>query len=94
MVQELSADQFQGPPEYYSDSVRIGSNPYGIVFEFGLTTNSPGDARAQAVVRMSPQHALVFYQLIRKHLRLYEANVGKIALPEALYAELDIDGEI
>jgi hypothetical protein len=84
---------FAGPPEYYSDSVGMSVSPYGLAFEFGVQA-SPGDARTQAIVRMSPQHALVFCQILRKNLRAYQDQVGTIALPPQLLDELGIDADL
>ena len=81
-------------PDVYTDAVRIGSGVYGFSFQFGLATESPGEQRPVVTVRMSPQHAVVFYQILKKHLRQYEDRVGKIALPDGLFEELEIEREI
>jgi Protein of unknown function (DUF3467) len=88
--------QFMWPttPEFYADAVRINLTPYGVRLDYGLTTDSPNDSRAVATVRMSPQHAVVMYQMLKKSLRLFEEQVGKINLPDALYTELDIEREV
>jgi hypothetical protein len=93
-VTEIPAPlSFTPPPEYYSDSVRMAMSPYGLALEFGVQA-SVGDARTQAVVRMSPQHAFVFCQILRKNLRAYQEQVGPISLPEEIFAELQIDKEL
>ncbi|MFQ6170356.1 DUF3467 domain-containing protein [Oryzobacter sp. R7] len=81
-------------PEYYTDATKIGVSPYGFVFEFGLMTQSPGEAKAQAIVRMSPQHTFVFYQLLKKNLREYQKNMGGISLPEEMLKDLGIEEEV
>jgi len=91
---EISPQHFTGPPEYYSDAVQIGVSPYGFTLNFGLQTNSPGDAKAVAVVRMSPQHVRVMYQVLKNHLRAYEEQVGPIALPDQLYEAMGLEKEI
>jgi len=91
---EISPQHFTGPPEYYSDAVQVGVSPYGVTLSFGLQTNSPGDAKAVAVVRMSPQHALVMYQVLKSNLRAYEQQVGTIALPDRLFEEMGLEKEI
>ncbi len=82
------------PPEFYTDAVRINVSPYGLRLDFGLQADSPNDSRAQAVVRMSPQHAVILYQMLKKTLRAYEDQVGKINMPDRLYTELEIEKEI
>jgi len=88
--------ELSGPVEVYSDSLRMGVSPYGLMFEFGLqaTTGDPGDTKTQAIVRMSPQHAFVMCQILRNNLREYQNQVGKITLPAALLAELGIEEEL
>lgn len=82
---------FSGPPEYYADSVKMSFTPYGFNFEFGLQTGSPNETKSEAIVRMSPQHALVYYQFLKNALRDYEAKVGKITLPDNLFSELKLE---
>jgi Protein of unknown function (DUF3467) len=82
------------PPDLYTDSVRIGTNPYGLTIQFGLAADSPGEAKPVATIRMSPQHALVFSALLRQHLRAYTEQVGSISLPDQLFEDLGIDKDI
>jgi len=91
---DISPLNIPGPHEIYSDAARVGSTPFGFVFDFGLSTQTPGEAQTQAIVRMSPQHALVFYQILKQHLRNYELNIGKISLPDEIFDELRIERDI
>lgn len=91
---DVSPMSFNAPPEFYADGVKLTFSPYGFTFEFGLQTNSPGDLRTQAIVRMSPQHALVYYQFLKRQLKEYETQFGKIMLPDALFAEFNLEKEI
>jgi hypothetical protein len=84
---------FGGPPDIYADAVQIRFSPFGLVLEMGLSTDAPNESRTQVIVRMSPQHAKVFSQLLRNSVRAYEAQVGPISLPDAIYEELKIDRE-
>lgn len=43
---------------------------------------------------MSPQHAFVFCQILRKNLRAYQEHVGPISLPEQIFTELQIGKEL
>jgi hypothetical protein len=86
---------FGRPPEYYSDSLRIQGGVYGFMFSFGLQSDgTSGDAVTQAIVRMSPQHAVVMFQLLKKNLRAYQKQVGTISLPDQLFADLELDKDI
>lgn len=91
---EISPMQFSGPPEFYADAVNLAFSPYGFTFEFGLQTKSPGDMKTEAIVRMSPQHALIYYQFLKKYLREFESNVGRINLPDGLFSTLQIEKDI
>lgn len=91
---DTSPMSFNAPPEYYADGVKMGFSPYGFTFEFGLQTNSPGDLRTQAIIRMSPQHALVYYQFLKRQLKQYEAQFGKVVLPDSLFSELELEKDI
>jgi hypothetical protein len=65
-------------PEVYSDQFTITLSPYGVALTFSLTPSLPSAAPsqsqpvAQAVVRMSLEHAKVVSMLLRKHIRQYE----------------------
>lgn len=86
---------FDAPAEYYADATRVSAGPYGFMFHFGLTSDSAaGDAQTAAIVRMSPQHALVMYQILKKHLREYEKQIGRIDLPDALFSDMGIEREV
>lgn len=83
------------PPEYYSDAMRLLMSPFGFTFQFGLMAEGgPGDARSVVTVRMSPQHTLVMYQILKNHLRTYEQQIGKIPLPDEMYEAQNIEREI
>jgi hypothetical protein len=82
---------FEGPPEYYSDAASVNVNPFGVVINFGLSTESPGAHQTQATVRLSPQHAVVLGALLRNSLADYRQNVGPISLPQEIREKFGID---
>ena len=88
----MDASHFDGSDasEYYSDSVRISVTPYSFILVFGLSTESPGEQKPMATVRMSPQHAWVLNRALAKHIAEYEANIGPVRLPDALLRELGL----
>jgi hypothetical protein len=94
------SDVFGEPevPDYYVDSIRIAVGLYTFALELGLAglADQPGSrppSKPLAVVRMSPQHAMVLAKLLRKNLDQYQARVGKINLPDQLYADMSIPKE-
>ncbi len=82
--------------DIFSDSVRFGFGPYGLLLEFRRTVPPEPDqdagAREEPLVRirMSPQHALITAKLLTKKVREYEERIGKINLPPGLYQELGL----
>ena len=87
------------PTDIYVDSVRIAFGPYGFVLELGTTgiTDTPASERPpvqrNAVVRMSPQHALILSRLLGRNVARYQEEIGKINLPAELYKQFDLDPE-
>ena len=79
------------PPDIYTDSVRVASTPYSFIFQFGLVTESPGEQKPVATLRMSPQHAWVLSKILNRHVSEYESNVAPITLPRQLLDELGIE---
>lgn len=78
-------------PDVYADGVSIQAGYAGVALIFNRTAGDPPAPVPVAVVRTSPQQALVLVQLLRKVLRTYESDVGKINLPDDLYDALEID---
>ena len=97
MVKDLFRDE--SSPEFYVDSVRIGVGAYGIVLDIGVqgVQDTPMSERPPvrrlAIIRMSPQHALIFSKLLQKNLVSYQEKVGRINLPSQLYEELGLEPE-
>ncbi len=94
----MAIDKLLGPaeevPEYYVDSVRMALNVYSVILELGMQRvkdtlgSEPPQTKRLAVVRMSPQHALVLMKLLEKNLNAYQKEIGKIAIPDDLYRNL------
>jgi hypothetical protein len=85
--------------DIYSDSVRFDFTVYGVTLEFGQlqkprpTTQGPAPHIPKIRINMSPQHAKVLAKLFAKNMANYEKQIGKIALPEELLRELQIEEE-
>jgi hypothetical protein len=98
MVQQLFSSHEEAP-DFYVDSVRIAFGPYGFVLELGAQglADTPGSERPPtkrlALVRMSPQHALILSKLLANNVATYQQNIGKITLPDGLYRDLELEPE-
>ncbi len=85
-------------PDLYVDSVRIGTSPYGLVFDFGLASLEPGpkgepSTTRVAIVRMSPQHAVVMSKVLAKQLATFQEQAGRINVPRAVFEALGLEPE-
>ena len=86
-------------PEFYVDSIRLGASAYTITFELGLagmgdpSSREAPPSRRVAIVRMSPQHALIFSRLLAKNLGVYQEQAGRINVPRAVLEELGLEPE-
>jgi hypothetical protein len=79
-------------PQYYTNIVRIASHIYDIALVFGKNRpiGATGDAstlESQCIVHMSPAHAKSLCLILRKQLRSYEEQWGRIPVPPDLAEE-------
>lgn len=94
-------EQILGPtedtPDYYVDAVRIAVGPYGFALELGIQGigDAPGSEKPPtkrlALVRMSPQHAMILSKLLQKNVTAYQEKFGPIVLPDDMFRELGIE---
>jgi len=94
-------EQILGPtedtPDYYVDAVRIAVGPYGFALELGIQGigDAPGSekplTKRLALVRMSPQHAMILSKLLQKNVTAYQEKFGPIKLPDDMFRELGIE---
>ena len=80
-------------PDIYVNSARISISVFDVQLNLALRSDPEGEAKEVAVIRMSPQHALAMAKLLLKNLRVYEEQVGKIALTQELLERLEIEGD-
>jgi hypothetical protein len=86
-------------PEYYVDSVRIALGLYTITLELGIQQPSDSPAseappiKRQALVRMSPQHALILGRLLQQNIDQYQEKIGKINIPLEVYKDMGLEPE-
>lgn len=89
--------QREEPPDLYVDSVRIAFGAYGFVLELGVggIADTPASEKPPtkrlALVRMSPQHALILSRLLERNVAIYQDRIGKINLPAEMYRDLELD---
>jgi hypothetical protein len=97
MVEQLFNSSLEEVPDYYVDAVRVAANLYTFVLELGRqgVPDTPGSepppTKRLALVRMSPQHALILMKILQKNLRKYQDEVGRIQVPEQMYRDLDLE---
>lgn len=83
-------------PEFYANTARLAHGPYDFVLELALVQlgdmNSKEDPQVKrvALVRMSPQHALVLSKVFQTQVAAYEATHGPINLSEQFRREMGI----
>jgi len=85
-------------PEYYVDSAQLGVGAYGIMIALGVqgmpdTSSEIPQIKRLAIVRMSPQHALILAKLLQKHVDIYQEKMGRISLPRELFEALGLEPE-
>lgn len=79
-----------GTPEFYIDSLNIGTQLYGCTMWLG-TLRQDQPPLVKAIVKMSPPMAKVMSLILAKHVRQYEEDMGPINLPKDLYHNLGLE---
>ena len=69
-------------PEVYANTAKIQASPYEFEITLGLGSSNYEGVKPTVNIRMSPVFAKEFAKLVVEHLNGYEANFGKIKLPE------------
>ena len=82
-----------GTPEFYIDSLNIGTHLYGCTMWLG-TLRQEQPPLVKAIVKMSPPMAKVMSLILSKHVREYERDMGPINLPKDLYHSLGLEEHI
>ena len=86
-------------PDFYADNVGFEVTIYGVTLEFGKTRKAPPNFKGPTPwtpgvrVHMSPQHAKVMAKVFVQNMQAYEAQVGKIVIPQGLLDELQLKDE-
>jgi len=86
-------------PDYYADFVKLHATLFSFVLEFGLqgVPDTPASERPPgkllARVRLSPQHALILSKLLAQQVRIYQNEIGPIAIPDQVYENLGLRKE-
>lgn len=67
-------------PEVYTNAVMTNLTPYEFEITLGLGSNNYEGIRPVVNVRMSPQFAKEFTQLLQQNVKLFEEKFGEIKL--------------
>jgi len=65
-------------PEVYTNAVMTNMTPYEFEITLGLGSNNYEGIRPVINVRMSPQFAKEFSQLLQQNVKLFEEKFGEI----------------
>lgn len=82
--------------DIYADSLNINIGIYGISIVLGRIKGdlTQPTTTPTAVVRMSPELAFVLAQLLRKNLKLFQEDIGRINVPDRVIEALGIEREL
>lgn len=72
--------------DYYSNSVTINHSLYDFVLDFALSQPN-GDTYPVARIRMTSQHAWVFYHVLKLNVESYIKQMGTFSLPQSFLVE-------
>ncbi len=67
-------------PEVYTNAVMTNMTPYEFEITLGLGSNNYEGIRPVINVRMSPQFAKEFTQLLQQNVQMFEEKFGEIKL--------------
>lgn len=89
----MMADNDRGEPilDEYANTVRVSPTAYHVTLIFGRRTEPAEAEEIAAIIRMSPQLALVVSKVLEKVMRTYQESVGKIELPPRLFQDLGLE---
>jgi len=80
----------EGTPEYYIDSINVGTQLYGCTMWLGAM-RAEDRPLVQAIIKMSPPMTKVMSLILSKHVRNYEQDIGPISIPKTLYHSLGLE---
>lgn len=78
-------------PDFYSDGITVQGGYAGFTLIFNTSPIAGTEPVPVAVIRVSPQQALVMTRILEKVLLGYERDIGKINLPTPLFESLGIE---
>lgn len=80
----------ENTPEFYVDSINVGTQLYGSTMWLGTLRQSQPPL-VKAIIKMSPPMTKVMSLILSKHIREYERDTGTINLPKDLYHHLGLE---
>ena len=72
-------------PDLYTNSAQFALSVFDVTITFGMRKHQDRPIEDVAIIRMSPQHALVMGKMLMEQLKKYEQQMGKINIPDAVY---------
>ncbi len=85
-TKEIPTDDFI---ELYVNSSKISAGVYDFVLDFGVS-NPDGAIKQKIRIRMAPQHAWVFMQILSRTMKAYIEKVGSFEFPIDFLKEKDL----
>jgi len=84
-ILKVNNEQGTQLPEVYTNAVLTNMTPYEFEITLGLGSNNYEGVRPVVNVRMSPQFAKEFTQLLQNNIKMFEEKFGEIKVfkPEA-----------
>ena len=80
----------EGTPEFYVDSVNVGTQLYSSTMWLG-TLREGRPPLVKVIIKMSPPMTKVVSLILSKHIREYETDIGPIKIPKTLYHSLGLE---
>ena len=93
MAEEKREEKIEEAPDIYCDGTAMAMTPYDVMIHLLRRPSDPGEPVRVGTLRMSMEHAKTFAIMLRKNLKGYEDQAGKIPLHPNLMKELGISKE-
>ena len=69
-------------PEIYSNAALVNISPYEFEITLGLGSSNYEGVKPVVNLRLSPQYAKEFADILTRNVELYEESFGEIKIPE------------
>ena len=82
MLKNNETGQQLSIPEVYANTAKINASPYEFEITLGLGSGNYQGVKPVVNIRLSPQFAKEFSEILATNVALYEENHGKIKVPK------------